>query len=440
MQSQVVFLTFFLGLVVGQQPVDVKVGPAVAFVRILLGDQTVATLDAPPWRAMVNFAKELTPRPLTVVAFDSAGNEVGRDTQVLNLPRPAAAVEIVLQYDDHHTPVGAELRWRNLENSPVKHATLMLDDFPVPLSRQYQAKLPAIDMTHPHSLAAEFRFADDVVARREIVFGGHWSEMQPAELTPVLVKQVTKSPAAKIEGCFAANGETLRTASIEKPGALVLIVRNPDATEAMRMIDPAAMSRRGGSEKDRMRRFGALDPGTHVRFLWPNTVSFPAPGQPTSELFVPSGDFSSSEAGIPWLLTNLIGNAKRGNGYRWADAVAVAGVKSISYPRRRAVVLVLGRDVTDASRHTPAVVRRYLRMIGTPLFVWSLTGPRPELEELWGNIDDVSSRERLLSAIDRVRAAIAEQRIAWVQTDRLTAMKLRETANCGYEPAAEGDG
>jgi len=119
----------------------------------------------------------------------------------------------------------------------------------------------------------------------------------------------------------------------------------------------------------------------------------------------------------------------------FVDAVAVAGLRAMSESRRRAVVLILSSH-SDRSANAPRSVRRYLADIGVPLFVWSLSGPRPDLAESWGEVEDVSSTAGLRTAAERLRANLSSQRIAWVDADPLTALRLRADPRCGMATVA----
>jgi len=137
-----------------------------------------------------------------------------------------------------------------------------------------------------------------------------------------------------------------------------------------------------------------------------------------------------------WLLTQKLEAAVDVMPPRqFADAVAVAGVASMPYPRRRAVVAVLG-STPDKSQHAPAVVRRYLEEIGVPLFVWSAAGPRPELANSWGAVEDISSEAGLARATEKLNASLLEQRIAWVEIDGLSALRVTAKGPCGLRPVA----
>src|SRR5262245_58813207 len=119
---------------------------------MMLGDREVAVLNQPPWRATVDMGRTLVPRELTAVGFDAEGKEIARATQILNLPRPAAEVDIVVEGND------LTLRWRHLMGlKPVK-ATASMDGTPLSLDRTLHARLPKIDRETPHVISAEVRF------------------------------------------------------------------------------------------------------------------------------------------------------------------------------------------------------------------------------------------------------------------------------------------
>src|SRR5438094_9685701 len=97
MTSRVAFISLFLGLAAGRQSVDVQTDAAVKALRILLDGREVAALTQPPWHAVIDFGPRLDPRPLEAIGFDEKGNEIGRATQFLNLPRKTEELAIVLQ-------------------------------------------------------------------------------------------------------------------------------------------------------------------------------------------------------------------------------------------------------------------------------------------------------------------------------------------------------
>src|SRR6202140_5922958 len=168
MPGQIVFLSLFLGLVSGTQPIDLHVGDAITSVRILVDGREVKTLLQPPWHTVLYFGSEIVPRELVAVGYDSNGNEVGRAVQILNVPRPTAEFEIVLERGN----AAASLRWRHLMNVRPRRATMTVDGTPLQVDESFRAVLPHLDPEVPHVIAAQIEFADRFVARREFVLSG----------------------------------------------------------------------------------------------------------------------------------------------------------------------------------------------------------------------------------------------------------------------------
>ncbi|MDQ6800466.1 MAG: hypothetical protein M3041_06465 [Acidobacteriota bacterium] len=433
MSSRIAFISLFLGLAAGMQSIDVQTDSAVKSLRILLDGREVAALTQPPWHAVVDFGRQLDPRPLEAIGFDEKGNEIGRASQFLNLPRPTAELEIVLQ-SGGIGPKGADLRWQHLQFKEPKSATLSFDRTLLKIDKHYHADFPETDWKHPHLIAAEMKFRDGIIARREIVAGGAVADTAQSELTPVLVMQTSRPPAS-FENCLLADGQPVRTAAVEKPNAIVIFVRDPDRSEALHAVDPAHQTVNAYFSRNAILHAFALADDTWMRYIWPIPRKFAdAERQRAALLFDSSPDTSASTIGLVWFLTREY-KGYYGEPLQLSDALAVAGLRSIAESRRRAVVLVVGKR-PDNSINDPRAVRRYLANIGVPLSVWSLTGPRPELTEIWGEIEDVSSTNGLQAAADKLRENLAAQRIAWVDVDPLKALRLRADPRCGMATVA----
>jgi hypothetical protein len=435
MSSRVAFISLFLGLAAGMQSVDVQTDPAVKALRILLDGREVAALTQPPWHAVIDFGRELEPRPLEAIGFDEKGNEIGRATQFLNLPRATAELEIVLQ-SGGIGPKGADLRWQHLQFKQPKSATISFDRTPLKIDKNYHADFPKTDWSHPHFIAAEVKFQGGIAARREIVVGGAVADTAQAELTPVLVTQTTQPLPASFENCLLLDEKPVRTAAVEKPIALVTFVRDPDRTEALHAIDPTHSMVDSYFSRIAVIHAIPLDNDTEMRYIWPFPKKFADSAQQRAALlFDSSQDMSASTIGLVWFLTRTYGGRYYNEPLQFTDAVAVAGLRAIAEGRRRAVVLIIGKR-KDNSLNDSAAVRRYLADIGVPLFVWSVTGPRPDLADVWGEVEDVSSLDRLRAAADKLRENLAAQRVAWVDVDPLKALRLRADSRCGLAAVA----
>jgi hypothetical protein len=315
-------------------------------------------------------------------------------------------------------------------------ATLTVDGKPVPLDKSGAiARLPRLDMKRPHLIAGEMKFEDGFVTRREMVVGGELTDTADSEMTAIGVRQTGAEPPANLRDCFTSGGAPVRVAAVENLPALVIFVLDPDPKDPLRKLNPHLGQ--GLLQRMEVRHLFALDVGTTMRVLFPIPERRHTTRNSTAELFPPSNDVASEEGGVIWFLTRPYEKTlDRSTPRQFTHAVGVAGLNAITGPHRRAVVLVLS-DHEDASAHSAVSVRNYLASIGVPLFVWSPTGPRPELRNTWGEIDDISSRAKLKVAVDRLRADLASQRVAWVAADPVAALRIRATGKCGITPLAQ---
>jgi hypothetical protein len=429
--SQVVFLSLFLGLVAGPHLVELQVGTEVRTVRVLLERRPVAVLDQPPWRATVDFGAAIVPGQLDAIGYDADGNEIARATQFVNVPRPVAEFNITLRNDTNGVPAFAQFKWEHLVGAKAVSAILIVDEKPVALDTSGDtARLPRLDMKRPHLIAGEMKFEDGFVTRREMVVGGEVTDSADAEMTPVAVRQSGETPA-NLSGCFTSGGAPVRIGAVESSPALVIFVVDPDLKEALRAVDPAVAS----LNRIHARHLYSLDAGSWMQILSPLAQRRQSTNNATALLFPRSDDMNADEAGLLWFLTRSSASAGDSFPRQFADAIGVAGLNAIAGAHRRAVVLVLGGR-HDASAHSAASVRNYLASIGVPLFVWSASGARPELRDSWGQVDDVSAPAKLQAAVDRLRAELRSQRVAWVAADPVTALRLHSTGRCGITPLA----
>lgn len=418
--SHIVFVSLFLGLVSGVQPVDLRVDQEVKSVTVTVSGRVVATMTQAPWRTLADLGPTLDPRELAAIAYDDRGNEIGRATQILNLPRPIAEVEILL-HNERGVPGSLELVGTHRQFLTPRDAAARVDGKKLKM-RGLKATLPTLDWTRSHVISAEVRYPDGSVARSEMVLAGGFADAVGTQLSPVIV-------SSEGTNCFAARGITLHASAIEKTNALVLFVRDPDPRPAQKVFD--IMQRAGTTPvRQMMIRDTTLDPETTERIIWPIAQQFSDSASSVSTLFEHSNDFDWNEGNVMWMLSIKerpypADKTPR----RFADAVAVAGIQTMAPARRRAVVLVLS-DTPDQSLHSPAAVRQYLDAIDVPLFVWSLEGPRPDLAGRWGAVEDVSHPDGLRAAVDKLRRTIAAQSVAWIPTDPLTALRAEPRPNC----------
>ncbi|HYC60176.1 MAG TPA: hypothetical protein VEK79_11485 [Thermoanaerobaculia bacterium] len=417
--AEMVFATRLLGLVAGEQSLQIQVEDPVRRVEVHRDGQRIASLHQPPWIAQIDLGLELEPHELTVVAFDAEGREVGRDTQALNVARPAAELGVLLDRDAKGQ-MTASIRWGHFAHQAPTKVIVKLDGRVVSKGHVISAvPLGNVDASKIHVLAVEASFRDGITSRREIAFGGGFSEQMPAEMTPVAVRQRKNAPHVRA-GCFATASGPLPEATVEdRAGSAFFILngkprlaRNRDIG-ARRGEDLFALHKTDIEVVNPVPELIRRDDGVTRLFDF-RTV----PGARGTRRLVMSSRTPFGPA-------------------RVTDAVGAAALRALRGGKRRVVVVVIGdMAAADRSVHTPPVMRRYLERVGVPLRVWSLTGPRPDLTATWGPVIDVSTPAALLAATSDLRTELNSQRVAWLPVSPLEAFRVRASDDCAFVPLA----
>ena len=402
----IAFASLFLGLVVGIQSVAVMASAPVASVQFRLDGRPAGRISKKPWAAEIDFGRELEPHELVAVALDANGREIGRATQWLNLPRPPAEIEIVLERDETGRATAARLTSTGRTAARPTRVSLSLDRRPMSLDGAWRAALPGYDPLTPHVLSAEAEFPSDVRTRSDIVLGGGSTSEAKSELTAVAfrVRGGGGPPSVeKLRGGFSEKDRALNLVAVDHGPADVLVVRDFETATAKSFL---------GNRGPFIDRW--VEKGDRIRILWPSAMQVVPLKEGRAELFEMSQLLTSNEGGFYTLLTRLRYPGSYSPPYRFADAVAVAGLQGHSGGSRRAVVLVVGTS-RDDSVHAPAVVRRYLERIQVPLHVWSLTRVEEGPPSPWGEVEDVSSLSGLSRAVAHLKEDLAGQYVAWFE-------------------------
>lgn len=415
--AEIVFASRLLGLVAGEQRIQVQVDAAVHSVEVQRDGVRIAALQQAPWSAVVDFGRELAPHELTVVAFDREGHELGRDRQAVNVARAPAEIGVLLDRDVNGA-ITASIRWSHYAH---RYPNLVI----VKLDRRVIRKgatmttfpLGIVNLSSIHVLDVEVGFPDRIRSRKEIAFGGAagFSEQVPAEMTPVAVRQRTDTGNASTN-CLCVGGQSLPAVTIERGRGAALFILNGGRGLLKRIDLPDGLFALHDYEIDIV--------------------------NPVAELIErPDGvtrlyDVQSMEGGKG--IRRVLAAARTPVGpAQIADAVGAAALRALRGGHRRVVIVVLGdAPAPDRSVHSPSVMRRYLQRVGVPLRVWSLVGPRPDLAETWGEVRDVSTAANLLAATEDLRQELGSQRVAWLPVAPLDAFRVIANADCPYEPLA----
>jgi hypothetical protein len=387
----------------------------VASVVFELDGAEVGRASQSPWIREVDFGSEYAPHELVARALDAKGREVARARQWINLPRPPAEVEVLLEKDASGEARAARLAWASRMGSKPESVMLTFDGQPLLLDGAHRALLPEHDPLLPHVLTARLDFGGGVESRTDLVLGGGSSGEAESELTAVAVRTGgTKPPTVEnLQGRFEKDGKPLKVIAVERLAARVILVRDLDPASEARSWLPA-LSRRAPHD------WTALGSDDLLQVQWPVAREIPDE-EAKNVVFDASRVFRGSEASLASLLQVVRYPGANPSPRRFADAVAIAGLQAAGSYSRRAVILALATFQRDESVRRPDAVRRYLERLRVPLYVWSFAGGGAAVPAAaWGKagrggFEDVSSAEEMRRAFGRLKADLESQSIVWVE-------------------------
>ncbi len=352
----------------GIHPVTVAVDPSVATVEIFLDGESIGVVEGPRWTVQCDFGDSVRPHLLEAVGRDATGAETGRAQQVVNLPRPEAEVEIVLEDGLPAAPEMVRVITESGQRLEPLAVFVTFDGRSLLPEPDGRFRLPSYDHRDMHMLGAEAHYPDGISARSDVTFGGAYGGVIASELTavPVEVDGGREVTVADLEGMLRARGKIAPVAAVEQQGARVFFVRDRGAWPTLKRLG-ISMDRATGKRSYMVttdRNLPAKRDRLHL--VVPNPTR-----QRGLALFPFSDAFDIKRVGLPWLAAHLENEVGSATGQRLAEAVAVAGMRAVGGGCPRAVVLVLSRDTVDHSRYDPQSVRDYLRALRVPLVVWT---------------------------------------------------------------------
>ena len=410
----VTFVSLFLWLMTGVQTVEVAVEGPVASVEILLNGESIGIATPPRWQVRCDFGENLRPHRLVAIARDGQGAELGRAHQVVNLPRPDAEVEVVLEDGPSGSPERLRVVAVSAERLEPLSVIATFDGRMLTRDGSGQFLLPPFNAKRVHIIGAEAHFPNGVSARADATFGGAYGSRVVSNLTavPIVVEGRVPPSPSDLTGILHANGETLTVAAIEHLGARLYLVRDHRSWRAL-MRSGSILERRTFVRPDQIEARPDL-PAKKDRY----NLVVPNPTQRRGLSLFPVVDaFDLKRWGLPWLATHVFNDQATVRGQRLAEAVAVAAVRAAGDSSPRAVVLVLPGNAEDASRYSPRAVREYMRALRVPLVVWSTRDGDPI--EGWGVATDISSVSKLRKASRAVIRRLRRQWIVWVEGQHL---------------------
>ncbi len=417
------FVTFFLSLTVGVQPVEVAVADArVASIEVLLDGTAVGSVEGPPWVVECDFGEDLRPHILEAVARDAGGLELDRIEQRINLPRPMAEVGVVIEGGDTER-YRARIVWDAVDQSQPTHVNLSLDGKALPVSESLVVELPEIDPREIHILSAELALNEAVLARSEVAFGGPFGDEVSSDLTAVplrLLEDAEIPTTEDLQRWVTVDGNAVKVVGIERGTWDVLVVRDRDARESLESLSQRAgyMAGRFTSRTKYFLRRGLRETDS-LRFVLTTPRLVPS-GDGTTALFQVSPSWAEKADGsLPLVLLNVLPVPDpRPQHFAWS--VASAGLTLAGGHRPRAVVLVKELETDDAGTLTPRAVRGYLEALRVPLFVWRPSRTKDERpHDGWGCGRDTSRLAGLNKAVRELHRSLDSQFIVWIEGDHL---------------------
>ncbi len=420
----ITFISLFLGLIVGEYPVEVQPTEGVVRVEIVLDGAPVAEMTAEPWVSMVNFGAAPLPHRLEAVAYDSAGTETGRVTQWINLVRSPAEASLNLELDPEGISTRVAVTWEAVEGETPRNTRVELDGALLPVENVEQFELPRYDPNQLHFLRVELDFADEVVAVAEATFGGFYTDSVNTELTSVVIDvgRDRKMELSDLSGQFLIAGKLQDPVAVEKGSAEIMVVRDVQAQPALRTLYSKARSL--GSPK--------APKDTFLRHYWTRPRESVV-GERRYLLHPHSGD---QQLYTRNLLSSFLADAMQPSNQRGiqhiAGASAVAGMASVSRNRRRVVLVVLGLPGGDDSFYSAESIRNYLGALDVPLEVWTTEGKawRQTPVHQWGEIVEVEPGYRLYRAITQLFKGLENQRVVWFAGRHLPQdIKVKQSAS-----------
>ncbi len=421
----IAFATLFLGLVLGQQTVEVSVGDDVASVVLQIDGNNIVRLTEAPWRTVIDFGNDLIPHRFEAIALDPEGQELGRALQWINLPQPPARASVVVEAATEEQPPIAKLTWESVAGSEPVSLLVSFDGRPLAVEDPRRVELPRFNPDRLHFLRAELTFSENVTSIVEATLGGIYSDQVSTELTAIAVQLEKGRPEptlASLENMVFRRGKPVRVVAVDHAAASVLVVPDRNLASGLKRLQNKAPASGGlihpASPRHPLRFWSRVAGAPSLRVVWPMHRQ-QAGASIAFQLFATSQDIDGGSLGMLNLLLLAqhppdLGDAPQ----RLADAIAVAGMEAAGRRRPRAVVLVVGEEPVEASVLDMTQARKFLERLQVPLYLWALHR-NPKIPESWGTFKDVSRPGAFEAAARKLGRTLERQRMIWLDGTHL---------------------
>ncbi len=444
----IAFITVFLGLITGIKPVELTVSGDVAEIEVRLDGELVGLLREEPWKLDCDFGRELATHQLVAVARGPRGRELARLEQLINVPRPHADTQILLEDWHAGRPRSARLLWQTVELTEPSAVSITLDGKVIAERHLERYDLPDLDPETVHLLSARMRFPqrgtnattahketsskvpDSVLSSAEVVFGGVFGDSTETELTAVPLWIADRKPRRvdQLQGRLTKAGEALRVVAVDDGPAEVVIVRDHRAITQLKWLGSDYHFRQGKYQ------YLALAKDDAMLVMSPRSYLACHPDTGYA-VFPVSPPITHRDVSLPWTLGTVKFERRPVMPQLLTDAVAAAGLRAAASQRRRAVVLALSECAGVSGQWSSQGVRRFLAQLQVPFSVWLVEPPPagtpvPAAGSFCDGAQPIFDLVKYQAAIKRLRRELLDQQIAWVEGRHLK----REITLVGKEP------
>ena len=416
-ESDLTILTYPIGLVVGEQPIDVDLGASSEPAVLYLDGEKVCVLRTDSPHCTVDMGEAPHVHLLELIRRNGAGHVVAYASRWVNRPGQEAELAIQLVPRNPQGICGGRALWSH----PTKRDPVLLEV--TENGRQLllgtdkrSFQFPCPDPEMPHVVAASAIFPDG--SRAEAVtlsggFGGHAESGLTA--VPLVAANADRSAC---ENLAAELGPSVKPAG--DAGFEVVFVLDPTAgyrtlmatgwsrgmmpniTSTTKHFDTLVQSGSKGSESKAKNSWKRAD----ASLIDADKMWFVIPD---ADLHRANGFAQGTMNWLPMLFH--FGSRKIEGKPRFADAVAVSGLVAAAGPRRRAVVVILGNKADrDGSQFTAEEARAYLAEVGVPLYV--LRNGKLK-DDGWPKGLPIHNMEAMAAALEVLRRALNGQCVMW---------------------------
>jgi hypothetical protein len=417
----IAILSFPVGLVVGEQTIEIRFDAADGPADLYLDGIRVCSPTAEDPQCRVDFGVVPQVHLLEIVQRNQDGDAIAAARRWINRPGQEAELAIRLDQKSAGGICGGQVQWLHPDKSNPIVLEVTENGRPLLIGDDHRSfRFPCPDAGEPQVVAASAIFPDGRRAESVVLSGAFGGATGTSLMATALV-----AAENGVDPCEAsASVEGGGFAVVENAGFEVVFVLDPTANyQALVTSGWSTVRRPTGSSVNVNPDFflhqsgsgGSVEPKNSWKRAVSSLISadkmwFVLP----DERLQRANGFSRGREG--WLeLLFQRGSIKPDTPLRVADGVAASGLVAAAGPRRRAVVLILGKTTgRDDSVFSPQNAQDYLSEIGVPLFV--LRNGKPQ-DDGWPRGMQIKNMETMADALESIRNELDQQCVAWFEGD-----------------------